>query len=90
MRCGIDTSNIYVNHYTTHQAVITCGEHLLRCGIDTSNTYFTLQSIHYSTIDSPKQPRIRATTQHPQGLGSPPNSLVRLRETPYTTLLVYG
>ena len=34
-------------------------------------------------------PRIRATAQFPQGLGSPPNSLLRLRETPYTTLTVF-
>ena len=27
-------------------------------------------------MDSPEQPRIRATAQYPQGLGSPPNSLL--------------
>ena len=34
-------------------------------------------------------PRNRATAQSPQGLGSPPKSLLRLWETPYTTLLVF-
>ena len=38
--------------------------------MDTSNTYFTLQSIHYRIIDSPEEPRIRATAQHPQSLHS--------------------
>ena len=46
---------------------------------------------YYTTVQtvSPEQPRIRATAQFPQGLGSPPSSLLRLRETPYTTLLVF-
>ena len=50
--------------------------------------------MHYCTIDSPEQRRIRATAQPhnraiPAGPRGPPNSLLRLRETHYTTLLVF-
>ena len=37
---------------------------------------------HPQSLDSPKEPRIRAIAHFPQGLGSPPNSLPWLRETP--------
>ena len=89
LRCGIDTSNIYL--FTSpynHTKRFTCGEHLLRCGIDTS-IYIVI--IIINTLQSNKLSRTtahlrnRATGQHPQGLGSPPNILHRLRETPYTT-----
>ena len=72
----------------SHQTV-TCGEHLLRCGIDTSTYIVFIIIIYYSTNNLSRttaQLRIRTTVQ---GLGSPPNSLLRLRETPYTTLLVF-
>ena len=89
LRCGIDTSNTYVHHHTTHQAVITCGEYLLRCGIDTSIYILHYNQFTIVQFDSPEQPRIRATAHHPQGLGRPLNSLLRLRENPYTTRLVF-
>ena len=67
----------------------------MRCGINTSIIYF-IMSNYYTTVHtvSPEQPRIRASANHataqfPQGLGSPPNSLLRLRETPYMTLLAF-
>ena len=101
LRCGIDTSNIYVfTSQYNHTKRFTCGEHLLRCGIDTSIYIViiiinTLQSNKLSRttahprIRATAQPRNRATAQHPQGLGNPPNNLLRLLETPYTTLLVF-
>ena len=76
MRCSIDTSNIYVHHHTTHQAVITCGEYLLRCGIDTSIYIYIYIYIYHSTI------RLSRTTAHPRntlrassGFGKPPTRL---------------
>ena len=96
LRCGIGTSNIYViTSPNNHTKRFTCGEHLLS-GID-SSIYIviiiihTLQSNNLSRTAAHRcncastQPCNRATAHHPQGLGSPPSSLHRLRETPYTT-----
>ena len=57
-----------------------------RCGINTSIIYLIMiiTTLQYKQ----SLPNNRASTQ-PQGLGSPPNSLLRFRETPYTTLLVF-
>ena len=85
LRCGIDTSSIYVfTSPNNHTRQFTSGEHLLRCGIDTS-IYIVI--IIINTLQSNNLSR---TTVHlrnrapPQGLGNPPKSH-RLRETPYTT-----
>ena len=95
LRCGIYTSTDIFTSLYDHTKRFTCGEHLLRCGIDTS-TYIVFIIIicilYYSTNSlslTIAHPRNRTTAQFPQGLGSPPNSLLRLRETPYTTLLVF-
>ena len=72
------------------------GEHLLRCGIDTCIYIViiiinTLQSNKLSRTTAHRvsmQPRNRVTPAGPRE-PPPPPSLLRLRETPYTTLLVF-
>ena len=46
-------------------------------------------TLSHFTIVYQSLPKNRATAQCLQGPGSPPNSLLRLRETPYTTLIVF-
>ena len=72
------------------------GENLLRCGINTSTYTVFIIIIYYSTNS------LSRTTAHTRNCATvqprnsrrasgarPPNSLLRLRETPYATLLVF-
>ena len=85
LRCGINTSIILISYYNP---TLQYKQSL------PGNTRFPRIRATVYTISPGGTPTVRAsaqppTAQLPQGLGSPPNSPLRLRETPYTTLLVF-
>ena len=79
LRCDINAGCLI--HIHKHPTV-TCGENLLKCGNSCShyNYYNPIYIVKTSLQVFPGRP-VYFTL--PQGLGCPPNSLPRLRETPY-------
>ena len=92
LRCGIDTSNIYIYIYIyiftspyNHTKRFTCGEHLLRCGIDTS-IY-----IVFIIINTLQHNKLSRTTAHPRNRASAqPRNTRRASGAPRITFSDFG